>query len=52
VTGAHGIAVGYAALASAYLVVGIGLFWVLRRLARSPLHVSGVDEAGAELEAA
>jgi cytochrome d ubiquinol oxidase subunit I len=52
VTGAHGIAVGYAALASAYLVVGMGLFWVLRRLARSPLHAPRSQDAGAELEAA
>ena len=37
VTGAHGIPIGYATLASAYLVVGGGLAWVLRRLARAPL---------------
>jgi cytochrome d ubiquinol oxidase subunit I len=37
VTGAHGIPVGYGALAAAYLVVLCGLAWVLRRLARVPL---------------
>ena len=39
VTGAHGIAVGYGALAAAYLVVYAGLAWVLRRLARAPLDL-------------
>ncbi len=38
VTGAHGIPVGYGALAAAYLVVAAGLVWVLRRLARMPLE--------------
>jgi cytochrome d ubiquinol oxidase subunit I len=37
VTGAHGIPVGYATLAASYVVVGGGLIWVLRRLARAPL---------------
>ena len=37
VTGAGGIPVGYGVLASSYVVVGGGLLWVLRRLARSPL---------------
>jgi len=56
VTGAHGIIVGYATLAAAYLVVACGLVWVLRRLARSPLELSGTGAsraaAGPELEAA
>jgi cytochrome d ubiquinol oxidase subunit I len=39
ITGAHGIPVGYAALAFAYLVVGCGLAWVLRRIARAPLDL-------------
>jgi cytochrome bd ubiquinol oxidase subunit I len=39
VTGAHGIPVGYAALAASYLIVGCGLVWVLRRLARAPLDL-------------
>jgi cytochrome d ubiquinol oxidase subunit I len=39
VTVARGIPVGYAALAASYLVVGIGLAWVLRRLARRPLDL-------------
>ena len=50
VTGAHGIPVGYAALAGAYLVVGCGLAWVLRRLARAPLDLA--PDARASLEAA
>jgi cytochrome d ubiquinol oxidase subunit I len=49
VTGAHGIAVGYAALACAYLLVGGGLAWVLRRLARTPLDLA--PDAGPSLEA-
>ena len=39
VTGAHGIPVGYGALAASYVVVGCGLAWVLRRLARAPLRL-------------
>ena len=50
VTDAHGIPVGYAALAGAYLVVGCGLAWVLRRLARAPLDLA--PDAGPSLEAA
>jgi cytochrome d ubiquinol oxidase subunit I len=38
VTGAHGIPVGYGLLAVSYLVVAVGLAWVLRRLARAPLE--------------
>jgi cytochrome d ubiquinol oxidase subunit I len=45
VTGAHGIAVGYAALACAYLVVACGVFWVLRRLARAPLDLPAEHRA-------
>jgi cytochrome d ubiquinol oxidase subunit I len=37
VTGAHGLPVGYGALAASYAVVACGLGWVLRRLARAPL---------------
>jgi cytochrome bd ubiquinol oxidase subunit I len=37
VTGAHGLPVGYGALAASYVVVACGLGWVLRRLARAPL---------------
>jgi cytochrome d ubiquinol oxidase subunit I len=40
VTGAHGVPFGYAALATSYLIVAIGLAWVLRRLARAPLDTS------------
>jgi cytochrome bd ubiquinol oxidase subunit I len=39
VTGADGIPVGYAVLAASYVVVGIGLGWVLLRLARRPLEL-------------
>ncbi|MDQ6819158.1 MAG: cytochrome ubiquinol oxidase subunit I [Actinomycetota bacterium] len=39
VTGAHGIPVGYATLAASYVIVGCGLVWVLRRLARAPLDL-------------
>jgi cytochrome d ubiquinol oxidase subunit I len=42
VTGAHGIPVGYGALAVAYVAVGFGVVWILRRLARAPLD--GVDD--------
>src|SRR4051794_32512649 len=37
VTGASGIPFGYAALALVYAAVGVGVVWILRRLARSPL---------------
>ena len=40
VTGAHGVPVGYAALAASYVVVACGLAWVLRRLARVPLELT------------
>jgi cytochrome bd ubiquinol oxidase subunit I len=39
VTGARGIPVGYTVLALAYVVVAIGVAWVLRRLARVPLEL-------------
>jgi cytochrome d ubiquinol oxidase subunit I len=39
VTGAGGIPVGYTALALTYLLVGLGVVWVLRRLARRPLEL-------------
>jgi cytochrome bd ubiquinol oxidase subunit I len=44
VTGAHGIPIGYAALAASYVVIAAGLFWVLRRLARAPLGSPGKAE--------
>ena len=50
VTGASGVPVGYTALACAYLVVGAGLAWVLRRLARAPLDLAA--DAGPSLQAA
>jgi len=39
VTGASGIPVGYTVLALVYVVVGVGVSWVLRRLARAPLEL-------------
>ena len=39
VTGAGGIPVGYTVLGLAYVVVGIGVAWMLRRLARAPLEL-------------
>ncbi|MCW3041814.1 MAG: cytochrome bd ubiquinol oxidase subunit [Solirubrobacterales bacterium] len=39
VTGAGGIPVGYATLAALYVVVAIGVAWLLRRLASVPLPV-------------
>jgi cytochrome bd ubiquinol oxidase subunit I len=49
VTGAHGIPVGYGALAATYAVVACGLFWVLMRLSRRPLDLPAdrTPEAGA-----
>ena len=38
VTGAGGIPVGYTVLALTYLLVGTGVVWTLRRLARAPLE--------------
>jgi cytochrome d ubiquinol oxidase subunit I len=38
VTGAGGIPVGYTVLSLTYVLVGIGLVWTLRRLARVPLE--------------
>ncbi|HEX3509927.1 MAG TPA: cytochrome ubiquinol oxidase subunit I [Solirubrobacteraceae bacterium] len=37
VTGAGGIPVGYATLATVYAFVALGVWWILRRLARAPL---------------
>jgi cytochrome bd ubiquinol oxidase subunit I len=39
VTGASGIPVGYTVLALSYVLVGIGVVWTLRRLARVPLEL-------------
>jgi cytochrome d ubiquinol oxidase subunit I len=48
VTGAGGIPVGYGVLAAVYLAVIVGTFWVLNRLAKSPLGGVGdpMDLAG------
>jgi len=55
VTGAHGIIVGYGALAASYVLLACGLFWVLRRLAQAPLEFAASGSrgtAGPKLEAA
>jgi cytochrome d ubiquinol oxidase subunit I len=52
VTGARGIPVSYGVLAAAYVVVYLGLAWVLRRLARAPLDVSVEPEPPGQLQAA
>jgi cytochrome d ubiquinol oxidase subunit I len=52
VTGAHGIPVGYGALAAAYVVVAGGLVWVLRRLARSPVQLPGDPDQPSQLQVA
>jgi cytochrome d ubiquinol oxidase subunit I len=39
VTAAGGVPVGYAGLWALYIVVGIGVAWILRRLARAPVDV-------------
>jgi cytochrome d ubiquinol oxidase subunit I len=41
VTGAGGIPVGYATLVIVYAALGAAVVWILRRLARVPLEVSG-----------
>jgi cytochrome d ubiquinol oxidase subunit I len=38
VTGADGIPVGYGVLVAVYVAVGGAVWWILRRLARAPLH--------------
>jgi cytochrome d ubiquinol oxidase subunit I len=48
VTGASGIPVGYATLALSYVVVGIGLAWVLLRLSRRPLDLPAESSPGLE----
>ncbi len=39
VTGASGIPIGYGVLAGVYLLVAVGLVWMLRRLASRPLEL-------------
>ncbi len=46
VTGASGIPIGYATLVLVYAGVGIGVVWILRRLARMPMDPPG-NGAGA-----
>ena len=41
VTGAGNVPVGYAALATVYVLVAVGVLWILRRLAASPVGGHG-----------
>ena len=41
VTGADGIPIAYATLAAVYALVAVGTFWILRRLAQSPVDRHG-----------
>jgi cytochrome d ubiquinol oxidase subunit I len=47
VTGASGIPVGYATLVVVYVGVGIGVVWILRRLARMPIDPHTAEAVGA-----
>ena len=47
VTGASGIPVGYGALAAVYLALALCVFWILRRLAASPLVPPAAPAAAA-----
>jgi cytochrome bd ubiquinol oxidase subunit I len=49
VTGAGGIPVGYATLVVVYVCVGLGVIWVLRRLARMPMDPPGGQARHGEL---
>jgi cytochrome bd ubiquinol oxidase subunit I len=49
VTGAGGIPVGYATLVLVYVGVGIGVVWILRRLARMPMDPPGAHAGGASV---
>ncbi|MDQ6605552.1 MAG: cytochrome ubiquinol oxidase subunit I, partial [Actinomycetota bacterium] len=46
VTGAGGLPIGYAALATVYLGVAVAVAWILRRLARAPLDALPPSAAG------
>jgi cytochrome bd ubiquinol oxidase subunit I len=48
VTGASGIPVGYATLAAIYVGVGIGVVWILRRLARMPMDPPSAERDATE----
>jgi cytochrome bd ubiquinol oxidase subunit I len=45
VTGAGGVPVGYATLATVYALVAVGVWWILRRLARMPLKERSAEAA-------
>jgi cytochrome d ubiquinol oxidase subunit I len=47
VTGAGGIPVGYVTLALVYAGLAVAVFWVLRRLSRKPIELSGSPAHGA-----
>jgi cytochrome d ubiquinol oxidase subunit I len=38
VTGAGGIPIGYATLAAVYALVAVGVWWILRRLSKTPIE--------------
>jgi cytochrome d ubiquinol oxidase subunit I len=46
VTGASGIPVGYATLVVVYIGVGLGVIWILRRLARMPMDPPASTSSG------
>jgi cytochrome bd ubiquinol oxidase subunit I len=46
VTGAGGIPVGYATLVVVYVCVGLGVIWILRRLARMPMDPPATTGSG------
>jgi cytochrome d ubiquinol oxidase subunit I len=48
VTGAGGIPVGYATLVLVYIGVGLGVAWILRRLARMPMDPPAAESPAAE----
>jgi cytochrome d ubiquinol oxidase subunit I len=48
VTNAGGIPIGYATLAVVYLLVACGVWWILRRLSRSPLPDGAERPVGAD----
>jgi len=50
VTGASGIPVGYATLVLVYIGVGIGVVWILRRLAGMPMGLPGAGDGVSDAE--
>jgi cytochrome bd ubiquinol oxidase subunit I len=50
VTGASGIPVGYVTLVLVYIGVGIGVVWILRRLAGMPMGLPGAGDGTSDAE--